>query len=295
MMFGSVIAGILQDRFGRRLTLAIGSACSAIAVAVIFASTFTETAPQAIFLVGKILQGFTVGIVVCTIQTYMSEVLPSVLRGPVFAFFPLFFLLGQLISAIIALVQEDVPGKSSYRMCIVSEWPFSAIPILVAILMPESPVHLIRKGRLDDAIKQQRRLEKSEGDASASIQNIQTMVKHEEEAAQSDRAKYIEVFKGTDRRRTIIAVLGSILPQLFGLPILGDGPYFLQKAGMDSDNSLIFLITGVVAGIIGNVISMWILTVVGRRKLILAPLIPLAVLWGAMGVAGCFKSVVTGW
>jgi len=295
MMFGSVIAGILQDRFGRRITLATGSICSAIAVAVIFASTFTETAPQAIFLVGKILQGFTVGIVVCTIQTYMSEVLPSVLRGPVFAFFPLFFLLGQLISAIIALFQEDVPGKSSYRMCIVSEWPFSAIPVLVAIVMPESPVHLIRKGRMEDAVKEQRRLEKSQGDTSASIRNIQTMVKHEEEVAQSDRARYIEVFKGTDRRRTIIAVLGSILPQLFGLPILGDGPYFLQKAGMDSGNSLIFLITGVVAGIIGNVISMWILTVVGRRKLILAPLIPLAVLWGAMGVAGCFNSIVTGW
>lgn len=295
MMIGAVSAGSLQDRFGRRLTLALGSSTSAIAVAIFLSSSYTTTSPQAIFFVGKLVQGCTIGMVVTTTQTYMSEVLPSVLRGSVIAFFPLFFLIGQLISAGIVLAQGEVPGKKSYRVCIMSEWPFSAIPVLVAIFMPESPIHLIRKGRLDDAVKAQRRLETSGDDTSAAIHNLQTMVQHETEAQHTDRARYIDVFKGINLRRTNIAILGSIIPQLFGLPILGDGPYFLQQAGMDSGTSQIFLISGVVAGVIGTAISLWIVARVGRRKLILYPLIPLAVMWGAMGVAGCFNSIVTAW
>lgn len=295
MMIGSVAAGTLQDRYGRRLTLALGSGCSAIAVTIIFASTYTNNGQQAVFMVGKMVQGFTIGIAVCTIQTYMSEILPSVLRGPVIALFPLFVLLGQLLSAIIVINAEGVVGKSSYRMCIASEWPFSAIPILVAIFIPESPIHLIRKGRLDAAFKAQRRLEKFKCDASAVIQNLQEMVKHETETAHNERATYMDTFKDTDRRRTFIAMFAAILPQLFGLPILSDGPYFLQQAGMQSETSLIFLLSGIACGIVGNAVSLWLLTVVGRRKLVLAPLIPLAVLWLAMGIAGCFQSIVTAW
>ncbi|KAK5948105.1 hypothetical protein OHC33_010853 [Knufia fluminis] len=295
MMIGAVSAGSLQDRFGRRLTLALGSSTSAIAVAIFLSSSYTTSSPQVIFFVGKLVQGCTIGMVVTTTQTYMSEVLPSVLRGSVIAFFPLFFLIGQLISAGIVLAQGDVPGKKSYRVCIMSEWPFSAIPVLVAIFMPESPIHLIRKGRLDDAVKAQRRLETSGDDTSAAIHNLQTMVQHETEAQHTDRARYIDVFKGINLRRTNIAILGSIIPQLFGLPILGDGPYFLQQAGMDSGTSQIFLISGVVAGVIGTAISLWVVARVGRRNLILYPLIPLAVMWGAMGIAGCFNSIVTAW
>lgn len=295
MILGSIAAGILQDRCGRRLTLALGSGCSSIAVAILYASTYSASGQQAVFMVGKIVQGLTVGTAVCTIQTYMSEILPSALRGPVIAFLPLFVLIGQLISAGVALNAEDVVGKSSYRTCIASEWAFSVIPVMVAIFMPESPIHLIRKGRLEAATKAQRRLETSKDDTSATIHALQDMVRHETEAAHSDRARYMDTFKGTDRRRTIIAMFGAILPQLWGLPILSDGPYFLQQAGMESSTSLILLVSGIVCGIVGNLASMWVLTVVGRRKLLLAPLIPLAVLWLAMGIAGCFQSIVTAW
>lgn len=209
----------------------------------------------------------------------MSEVLPSTLRGPCIAFFPVFFLLGQLISAVIVFAAEDIEGPRSYRLCMMSQWPFSAVPLIVALIMPESPVHLIRRGKLNEAFQAQKRLDRAGEDTQGIIEQLQALILHEQETAGSDESKYLDCLKGIDRRRTIIVMFAAVLPQLLGLPILGDGPYFLQIAGMDSENSLIFLIAGIVGGLIGTIISMWLLTIVGRRKLSLVTLAPLVLLW----------------
>ena len=295
MMFGAIAGGALQDRWGRRLALALGSLTSTIGVAIVFISSDVTHGRQGVFWAGKFIQGLTIGVVVTVTQTYMSETLPSKLRGPVIAFFPIFFLLGQLMSAVIVLSMDDVPGRRSYRICIISMWPFSAIPAVVASLMPESPAYLVRRGKLESAFKAQRRLDTARDDTQTTITKLQLSIEHEQKVAHSDRSKYADCFKNTDRRRTGIAMFTAVVPQLFGLPILGDGPYFLQIAGMESENSLIFLVAGIIGGIIGTIISMWLLTFIGRRKLILATLSPLAVLWLGMGIAGCFDSVASAW
>ena len=279
MMIGALAGGILLDNFGRRFSLGLGSLSSIVGVAVIWASQYGGGSRQGVFLLGKFLVGLAIGGVVCTAQTYMSELLPSTLRGPVIAFFPIFFLLGQLMSAVIIFSAEDMEGPQSYRMCMISQWPFSAVPLLVALLIPESPVYLIRKGKLEAAVKAQKRLDRAGEDTQGHIEQLQALILHEQETASSDESKYLDCFNGIDRRRTFIVMFAAVLPQLFGLPILGDGPYFLQIAGMESENSLIFLIAGIVGGLIGTFISMYLLTIVGRRKLSLVTLAPVIVLW----------------
>lgn len=294
-MFGAIAGGALQDRSGRRLSLALGSITSSIGVALVYVSCDTGASKQGVFFTGKFVQGLTIGVVVTVTQTYMSETLPSVLRGPIIAFFPIFFLLGQLISAVIVLLVDDVPGERSYRLCIISMWPFSAITAVVAAFLPESPAHLIRKGKVEAAVKAQGRLDNAKDDTQLNIRKLHASIEHEKEVAQSDRSRYMDCFKRTDTRRTCIAMLGAVLPQLFGLPIRGDGPYFLQIAGMESTDSLIFLVAGIVGAILGTIFSTWLLTFIGRRKLILGSLLPLAFLWLGMGIAGCFESTFTAW
>jgi MFS family permease len=278
MMLGALAGGVLLDHYGRRLSLGLGSLSSSVGVAVIWASQYSES-PQGIFLLGKLLMGLAIGVVVTATQTYMSELLPSTLRGPVIAFFPVFFLLGQLISAVIVFAAEDVEGPTSYRMCIISQWPFSAVPLIVAVLLPESPIHLVRQGKLDAALKAQKRLDRASEDSQGRIEQLQALILHEQESASSDESKYLDCFRGVDRRRTIIVMFAAVMPQLFALPILGDGPYFIQVAGMDSENALIFLISGIVGGLLGTIISMWLLTFVGRRKISLITLAPVTLLW----------------
>jgi len=295
IMIGSLSGGVIQDRWGRRLSLGLGSVTSVLGVAIVWCSQYANGSRHGVFLLGKICQGITIGIAVSTAQTYMSEVLPPAIRAPLVAFFPVFQLVGQLIGAGITFSAEDMEGADSYRICIISEFPFSALPILLSILIPESPIYLVRKGRLEKAHKQQKRLDTAIVDSRAKIERIQAIILHEQEAANSDRSRYIDCFRATDRRRTIIVLFSAVLPQLFGLPILGDGPYFLQIAGMKARHSLIFLITGAVGGLIATLISMPLFTRIGRRMLMISTLAPVVLLWLVVGVAGCFSSKTVPW
>ena len=63
-----------------------------------------------------------VGIIICSTQTYLSEVVPARLRGPVFALFPAFQLVGQLVAAVVVLGQVNTEGETSYRIALASEW-----------------------------------------------------------------------------------------------------------------------------------------------------------------------------
>ncbi|OKP05948.1 Maltose permease MAL61 [Penicillium subrubescens] len=294
-MIGAIFGGHFQDRGGRRLALATGSFLSAIAVAMCYVADLPDDmdSRRGLFLAGKLFQGICIGILLCVVQTYMSEVLPVLLRGPIIAFLPIFTLLGQLIGSIVVYTSLKHKDATSYRICFASQWPFSAVPFVLAALLPESPTWLVRRGRLDKALKAQKRLDTAHIDSAAIVDEIRTSILVEEEERKTQT--YMDCFKGIHKRRTLIVAFASALPQLFGLQLLANASYFMQIVGMGSSNSLIFLILGIGLGLIANVVSLWALNGFGRRFLCLATLGTSVVLWLAMGIAGCFAGVVTIW
>lgn len=63
------------------------------------------------------------------------------------AFFPIFKLLGQLVGALVSFSVIDSELPSAYRLCFATQWPFSGLLSILAILLPESPTYLLRKGK----------------------------------------------------------------------------------------------------------------------------------------------------
>ncbi|KAJ6022778.1 uncharacterized protein N7446_013130 [Penicillium canescens] len=295
MMIGSILGGYYQDRRGRRLTLAIGSFLSAIAIAICYISDLPDSieSRRGAFFAGKLFQGICIGILLCVTQTYMSEVLPVVLRGPIIAFYPIFTLLGQLVGSVVVYTSLKHKGPESYRICFASQWPFSAVPFVLAAILPESPTWLLRKGRTEAALKAQKKLNTARIDSQAVIEELQASILAEQEEKNTHR--YIDCFRGVNTRRTLIVAFASLLPQMFGLQLLANASYFMQIVGMSSTNSLIFLILGIGLGLIANVVSLWTLNAFGRRSLILGTLGAAMVLWLAMGIAGCFSGTVMIW
>lgn len=112
-LVGAIAAGQLQDRAGRRFCLAFAAILSAAAVAVAYLSNVPNDidAHRAIFLFAKLVQGLAVHMITCTTQTYISEILPPVLRGPMLAFFPIFILLGQLMGSVVVYKSLDIAGS----------------------------------------------------------------------------------------------------------------------------------------------------------------------------------------
>ncbi len=296
-MIGSIIAGWFQDRVGRRLSLATSSLLSAGGVAVVYSSHFLDdiASRRAAFTAAKLLMGLAIGGSLCTTQTYLSEILPPKLRASVMAFFPVFTLLGQLIGAIVVFTSLDYSGKRPYTIPMIAQWPFSAIPFIVAVILPESPTYLLRKKRYDQAFKAQKRLDTAKTNTQKNIDIILFALEKEEEQAQHDRTTYLECFRGTNLRRTLIVIFANTLPQLFGLSLLADASYFIQIIGMSAHNALLFLQLGVGLGLISNIVSMWVVTKVGRRPLGLTTLIIAIVLWLAMGICGAFDGIVVIW
>ncbi|KAL5359876.1 general substrate transporter [Aspergillus floccosus] len=300
-IFGAISGGFVQDRTGRRLALALASLVSAVGVAVAYVSNLPADidARRAVFFVAKFVQGYAVQMLMCTTQTYMSEVLPPTLRGPILAFFPLFTLLGQLVGSVVVFTSLDLPGATGYLRCFISMWPFSALPLIVAIFLPESPAYLVRKNRLPAARAAQHRLDSARADSDAAIDQLQLSIRleHDQPLGRGSRKpdSYIQCFRGINRRRTLLVLFANLVPQLFGLTLLAKASYFLQMVGMGATNSLLFLQVGIALGLIANIVSMWTLARFGRVPLMLFGLGVTTVLWTGMGIAGCFEGVVTVW
>lgn len=298
-MIGAVWAGWIQDRIGRRWMLAIEGLTIAGAVGVVFSSDLPETkdGKSAMFFVGKMLEGFAVGGIGCTTQTYLSEIIPPRLRGPALAIAPFYQLLGQLIASIVVRAQLEVDGRSSYRIALASEWPFAILPLALAFGVPESPVWLIHKDfitRASSSYKKLHNSKRAEG-VDERFEELQQTIVEEHEAAKMKEATYLDCFRDSNKRRTLIVVLAETLPELFGLTLLGHASYFVQNVGMSATHSLTFLILGVVLGLLANLCSLLTLSRFGRRRLILITLSAVSVIWLSIGISGCFDSPVVPW
>ena len=289
---GAVLAGSFQDWYGRRPSFAVGSFLSAVGVAIIYASAFPDDidARRAVFFAGKAFQGGAIGMVTTTTQTYMSEILPPTLRGPILAFFPTFTLLGQLVGA--GVIYGCLGLDKGYRVCYATQWVFSAVPLLVTFFVPESPTYLIRKGKRDLALKAQLRLDPPEQDTEQTMSLLERHIEREREQAQ---ATYVDCFKGTNSRRTWIIVLAGLLPQIFGITLLAKASYFAQVVGMEANLSLLILVVGILCGFLANVASIWVLSKLGRRLLTLVSLAVATVIWGTMGISGIWSGQATVW
>lgn len=75
-IFGSITAGIVQDRFGRRSVILVAAIIAAIGIAVAY---IAEDSAQ--FLASKVFTGFSMGMIVTVTQTYVSEISPLPMRG----------------------------------------------------------------------------------------------------------------------------------------------------------------------------------------------------------------------
>ncbi len=287
---GSVVGGWLQDRIGRRFSLLIGSIVSAIAVLIIFISNTPGNleARRGVFLVGKTVQGFSVGIIKIQALTYVSENAPTSLRGSAMALFPTFTLLGQLIgSAVIFSIEGDDTSRG-YRIAFGSQWILSAAPFILSFILPESPAYLIRKGESDKALISAKRLFEPRSSATQAIKRITFNVSNE--SLKDREVTYRNCFNQGNRRRTGIIIFVNLLPALFGLNLLSNASYFLQTVGMSSKTSLVFLITGIVLGLIANGCSVWVLSKVGRRKLTVVTIAITCLVWLSMGISSFWSS-----
>ncbi|KAF2010390.1 general substrate transporter [Aaosphaeria arxii CBS 175.79] len=291
IMMGAAFNGPFQDKFGRRLAFALGGVATALGTAMAFTSPDLKTlvARRVLFLFSKIVTGMGMGILMTTCQTYISDISPVKLRGALLAFFPFMTSVGQMIAITIVFSRIMVLDISSFKVPFATQWAFSGLALLAALILPESPVILVSQDKTEAAQKSYSRLHGSTSDVALALTQIRAVLDHEKELdASSGNSSFSECFQGVNRRRTFIIIIVALLQYFLGVSILANANYFLIMAGMSPTQSLQMSQIGVGVSMVTIAIAFVTITKFGRRTIVLWSSIAAATVFVAMGIAGCF-------
>ncbi|KAF8864909.1 sugar transporter [Acephala macrosclerotiorum] len=290
--FGILANGYLVAWFGPKRVL-LGAL---IMLTGFIAMTFS--APTiGILCAGEFLCGIPWGIFATIAPSYASEVLPLSLRVYLTSYTNMCFIIGQLIAAGVLDGLVKIDNEWSYRAAFALQWFWPAFLFPALLFMPESPWHLVRKGRLDEAEKSLTRLQSKASQVSA--RSTLAMIVHTNDLEQelTVGTSYFDCFRGFELRRTEIACIAFAGQMFAGAPFAYNSTYFFQQIGFSTLATYNLNVGGTSMALFGTFISWFcVMPYVGRRKTYLYGMISLTtilLLIGILNVKTNIKSVAT--
>ncbi|EGY22465.1 general alpha-glucoside permease [Verticillium dahliae VdLs.17] len=206
-------ASYLADRYGSKpLTL--------LAAVINIASMFNFLA------IGALLN-------LCT--AYIADVAPLAIRASAIGFCNLSQCIGPFIAAIMSNYTAKWDTDWSWKALVAAQYGFAAVALVGQIFMPESPVYLVRMGRMTAAQKSLERMYSDPQDAKGHLHRISLTL---EEAELSNTGSYIDCFRGTNLRRTLICIMVFLSGPMAGLGFVGSyGALMYQYLGISDQKS----------------------------------------------------------
>ncbi|KAI4345050.1 hypothetical protein L6164_012218 [Bauhinia variegata] len=264
-IFGASIGGLINDACGRKKATIIADINFAVGSLIM---AFAPN-PQVIIF-ARFLVGFGVGAASVTAPMYIAEAAPSEIRGALVSANVLMITGGQFFSFVVNYGLTKVPGTWRWMLG-VAGLP-ALIQLILMVFLPESPRWLFMKNRKEEAaivlskIYPMPRLE----------DEIKILEDHLEEESKNKReVTYRDVFTLKEIRLAFICGAGlQAFQQFAGISIvMYYSPTIIEMAGFKSDQSAL-LLSLIVSGLnaIFTILGMYLIDVVGRKKLALASL-----------------------
>src|SRR5216684_4276517 len=160
LFVGTFALGFLADRFGRRsiFTYALlGYTAASVAMAC-------QTTSEGVLL-WRFIAGIGIGVEIITIDAYITELVPSWMRGRAFAVNQAVMFTAVPVVAALAwwLVPLSPYGVDGWRWVVLIGAAGSMVIWILRLYVPESPLWLARHGRTEEAIEIVRKLEAATG------------------------------------------------------------------------------------------------------------------------------------
>lgn len=233
LFVGASLLAPQADRFGRRLTFMFALAwygCFSLLMA------FQNQAEWIIFC--RFLVGVGLGIELVTIDTYLSECVPSRLRSKAFAF--AFFVQFLSVPAVALmswwLVPHTILGLTGWRWVVIVGAVCSMVIWLVRKNLPESPRWLAQQGRHREAHQVVSSMEIRYGTAVTAPpeSRIDTV------ESEQPRGRFRDIWRPEYRQRTLMLVVMNIF-QAIGFFGFGNWlPALLSGKGASITHSLMY-------------------------------------------------------
>ena len=278
-ILGVAVAGILSDRFGRKLTMLVAAILfTASGIGCAISQSFTE------LIIYRILGGIGIGVVSIVSPMYISEVAVARWRGTLVSLYQLAITIGFLAAylvnfQILRSAETAVYDTPWLHWIMVDEmWRgmlgSNALPALlffiVIFFIPESPRWLILRNRTERAHAVLERIYRSSEAADGEIATIRDA----EKAA--PKSEWRSLTSPGMRRALLIGVAIAMLGQFMGVnAVLYYGPTIFEDAGLSSGDSLFSQVLVGAVNMLTTVIALVIIDRVGRKQL---------VYWGVSGM-----------
>lgn len=262
-LFGTLLAGPVSDRFGRRFLILLASVIFIFGItAILMAQNFQ------MLLLARILLGVGVGIVSVAVPLYVAEIVPSEDRGKYVTFFQLLLTLGIVLAYVVDLA--FTPSQNWRGMFAVLFIP-SFILFAGMCILPETPRWLIAKNQLEKARKILTRIRHSECEVNRDMEEIQISLK----AMQNKKESFRELFSSQWIMPSLVAIAIAVFNQLTGInSFLQYAPLILKKAGISSNYISMAGSAGMgLLNFLFTVIAITLIDTLGRRPLLLTGII----------------------
>ncbi|KAK7890390.1 hypothetical protein LTR67_008276 [Exophiala xenobiotica] len=267
---GAIFVGWSSDYLGRKKTLLVGTP-----IAILGGALQGGAVNIAMFLAGRFLGGFAVGILVVLVPLFQSEIAPPATRGFLVAQHGVVLVLGYSLAAWIGVAcffSSNPHFQWRFPLIVQVIWPLAML--ILTPFLPESPRWLLYKDRPAEAWKVVSKLHGSneEGDDSAIASFAREEFYQMTHQVQADKAmaageNLMTLFKKPSyRKRMICAFLTMFGAESTGILVIYNYSVLLyQGLGFTGSIPLVLAAAYVTVACIGNYINSMIIDRIGRK------------------------------
>jgi len=291
---GAVFAGGLADRYGRLRVMLIGGILFFVSAV---GSGFSFGVVD--FMIWRLVGGFGIGVASVVAPTYIAEVVPAAVRGRLASLQQLAITVGifsaLLSNALLAGIGDENPlrellfGLPAWRWMFLVEAVPAVLYAVLALTLPESPRYLMIKDREDDA--------------RAVLATVQPTAEIDDEVARITK-NITEDRENAKKASLAGSALGlapvvwiglalSVFQQFVGINVIFYYSTTLWNTVGFQDAFLISVFTSVV-NVAVTFVAIAIVDKVGRRPMLLAGSIGMAVTLAAMALSFTQAETVDG-
>lgn len=271
-IIGVLFAGILSDRFGRKITMffsAVLFSASAIGCAI------STSLDQLVFY--RMIGGIGIGIVSVVCPLYISEISPASHRGRMVSLYQLAVTVGflgaylmnfYLLNASTKFNSSDelltkIFSREVWRAMLGAESIPAVLFFIILFFIPESPRWLIVRQNESKAMRILSKIYTQPASVSFQLNETKQMLQNK---VNSD---WKMLFQPGIRRAVLIGCAIAILGQFMGVnAVLYYGPSIFETSGLSSGDSLFYQSLIGVVNMGTTILALLIIDKVGRKKLV---------------------------
>ena len=275
-IIGTLVTGYFTDRFGRKPPLVIAAGIFMIS------SVLMGWAPSYNMLIfWRIVAGIGVGAASMLSPLYIAEISPAAIRGRMVSINQLTIVIGILLAYLSNYLLADT--ADNWRWMFTSGSAPAVLFFVCVFLVPESPRWLLSKGYLTRARDVLKKIA-GEANVDQEIHAMQAGVRTEV------KGKFSDLIQPGVTFLVVLGITIAVFQQISGAnAIFFYAPIIFEKAGMNVKDQLFQQIMIGAINLIFTLVAMQLVDKLGRKKLMLAGSLLMAIWLFLVGLCYFFN------